>query len=116
MPAPIRTVRCCAATAAKVFPQKASVDSFQCVTRCSGMSSTEARDSRMVVCINWWVLYSVTKSGSPCRAPVVCVDPFPSRRELRLPVLEMKDESTERQTADARCWLEREGAQKDDDE
>ena len=39
--------------AVKVSPQKASVDSFQCVTRCSGKSSTVACDSRIVVCMDW---------------------------------------------------------------
>ena len=43
----------------------------------------------------------------PC-APIVCVDGFPSCRELRLRVLEMKDKSTERQTDDALRWLEAE--------
>ena len=63
------------------------------------------------------MLYSVVKSGSPLPcAPIVCVDGFPSCRELRLRVLEMKDESTERQTDDTQRWLEAEETQKDDDE
>src|SRR4029077_13462869 len=41
------------------------------------------------------------------------VDGFPSCRDLRLPVLEMKDECTERQTDDTQRWLEAEGNQKD---
>src|SRR6266478_7159119 len=49
-------------------------------------------------------------------ASIVCVDGFPSCRDLRLRVLEMKDEGTERQTDDTQCWLEAEGTQKDDDE
>ena len=49
-------------------------------------------------------------------APIVCVDGFPSSRDLRLRVLEMKDDCTERQTEEALRWLEAEGTQKDDDE
>ena len=50
------------------------------------------------------------------RASIVCVDSFPSCRETRFRVLEMKDESTERQTEEALRWLEAEDTQKDDDE
>src|ERR1700738_3587546 len=39
-------------------------------------------------------------------APLVCVAGFPSRRDLRLRVLEMKDECTEHQTDDTQRWLE----------
>src|ERR1700730_15669994 len=49
-------------------------------------------------------------------APIVCVDGFPSCRDPRLRVLEMKDESTERQTEEALRWLEAEGTEEDDDE
>ena len=48
-------------------------------------------------------------------APIVCVDGFPSCRDPRLRVLEMKDECTERQTDDTQRWLEAEGNQKDGD-
>jgi len=46
-------------------------------------------------------------------APIVCVDGFPSCGEVRLPVMEMKDESKERQTEDALRWLEPEDSEKD---
>src|SRR3984893_17661257 len=49
-------------------------------------------------------------------ASEVCVYRFPSCRDLWLPVLEMEDESAERQTDDARCWLETKETQKADDE
>src|SRR5208283_4583629 len=51
----------------------------------------------------------------PCPS-VVCVDCFPSHRELRLPVVEVKNESAEGQTNDALHWLEGEETQKDNDE
>ena len=47
-------------------------------------------------------------------APIVCIDRFPSCRELRLRVLEVKDKTEKRQTDDAVCWLEAQAAQKDD--
>jgi len=49
-------------------------------------------------------------------ARIVRVDGFPSCRDLRLRVLEMKDECTERQTDDTLPWLEAEDTKKDDDE
>src|SRR6267143_6081237 len=47
---------------------------------------------------------------------VVCVDRFPFCGELRLPVLGVKDESTDCQTGDALCWFEGEETQKPDDQ
>ena len=49
-------------------------------------------------------------------APVVCVDRFPSCRELRWRVLQMKDKSAEHQTDGARCWFEAKETQKYEDE
>src|SRR5580692_4137879 len=50
------------------------------------------------------------------RAPVVCVDRFPSCRESRLHVQEMKDERAEYQADGTLYWLEAEETQKNDDE